>query len=68
MKIIGWNCQGAGRDLRSSNRMGYLAKLMYSTRAQVIFVSEIKTSKYNSAQLNNHFSTAGSFVVPSVGR
>jgi hypothetical protein len=65
MKAIGWNCQGTGRSLDSSKTMDYLARLMSSTRAQVIFVSETRTSKYRPAQLNNRFNVADSFVVPS---
>lgn len=67
MKLIGWNCQGPGRNLNRSSKMGYLDRLLYSTKAQVIFISEIRTSKYNSTQLNNRFNIAGSFVVPSAG-
>lgn len=68
MKLISWNCQWPGRNLDRSTKMSYLANLMYSTKAQVTFVSEIRTSKYNFVQLNNHFNVADSFVVPSVGR
>uniref|UniRef100_A0ACD5UPN6 Uncharacterized protein n=1 Tax=Avena sativa TaxID=4498 RepID=A0ACD5UPN6_AVESA len=67
MKLIGWNCQGPGRNLDRSKKMGYLDNLMSSTKAQVTFVSEIRTSKYNSTQLNNRFNIADSFVVPSAG-
>uniref|UniRef100_A0ACD5X0L9 Uncharacterized protein n=1 Tax=Avena sativa TaxID=4498 RepID=A0ACD5X0L9_AVESA len=47
--------------------MGYLAKLMSSTGAHVTFISEIRTSKYDSMHLNSRFNIADSFVVPSVG-
>jgi exonuclease III len=67
MKFIGWNCQGPGTNLDTSPKMGYLSKLMYSTGAQVTFISEIRTSKYNSRQLNTRFNIADSFIVPSVG-
>jgi hypothetical protein len=67
MKAIGWNCQGTGRGLGSSKTMDYLANLMSSTRAQVIFVSETRTSRYSTSHLNNHFNIADSFVVPSRG-
>ena len=67
MKAIGWNCRGAGRGLSSSKKMDYLAYLMSSTRAQVIFISETRTSRYSSNQLNNHFNIEDSIVVPSRG-
>ena len=68
MKFIGWNCRGMGKDLSSSTKMEYLAKLMNSTCAQVTFVSEIRTSRYSSSHLNSRFNNNDSFVVPSVGR
>jgi hypothetical protein len=67
MKMIGWNCQGAGRALGSSKKMDYLANLISSTRAQVCFVSETKSSRYSPSQLNNRFNIADNFVVPSRG-
>jgi hypothetical protein len=67
MKMIGWNCQGKGRNLNSSKKMEFLAKLMYSTGAQVIFISETRSSKCTTMQLNNRFNIADSFVVPSNG-
>jgi hypothetical protein len=68
MKFVGWNCQGAGKNLRRSTKMEYLAKFMNSTGAQITFVSETQTSRYNSSKLNSHFNVADSFVVPSEGR
>jgi hypothetical protein len=65
--MIGWNCQGKGKNLHSSSKMGYLANLMSSTGAQLIFVSETRSSKCTSVQLNNHFNIADSYVVPSNG-
>jgi hypothetical protein len=47
--------------------MDYLARLMNSTRAQVTFVSETRSSKITPVQLNVRFNIANSFVVPSVG-
>lgn len=67
MKFIGWNCQGKGRNLASSPKMEYLAKLLNSTGAQIAFISETRSSGCNSSQLNSRFSTVGSFVVPSDG-
>jgi hypothetical protein len=68
LKLVGWNCRGMGKDLDSSTKMEYLARLMNSTSAQITFISEIRTSRYNSSHLNSRFNTAGSFVVPSNGR
>jgi hypothetical protein len=47
--------------------MEYLAKLLNSTGAQITFFFETRSSTYNSSQINSHFSTMGSFVVPSDG-
>ncbi|XP_071676984.1 uncharacterized protein [Lolium perenne] len=44
MKAIGWNCNGMGKSLRSE-KMCYLARMIYSTKAQITFASEIKSSK-----------------------
>ena len=50
-----------------NERMNYLAKLPYSTKAHVIFVSEIKSSKVRSVDLVNRFDVTNGFVVPSRG-
>ena len=47
--------------------MLYLANLMRSTKTQVTFVSEIKSSKVRSVDLVNRFDVANGFVVPSRG-
>jgi hypothetical protein len=47
--------------------MEHLSRLMNSTGAQISFILETRSSRYNSSQINAHFSTAGSFVVPSNG-
>jgi hypothetical protein len=40
---------------------------MYSTGAQVTFVSETRSSKCTASQLKARFNLTGSFVVPSEG-
>jgi hypothetical protein len=67
MKMIGWNCQGKGKNLHNSSKIEFLDRLMLSTGVQITFVSETRTSRYNSSQLNNRFNIADSFVVPSIG-
>ena len=64
MRTLGWNCQGMGKSLGSS-KMTYLARMMHSTSPQVIFVSEIKSSKVKSADLVSRFNISDGFVVPS---
>jgi hypothetical protein len=67
MKAIGGNCQGKGRALGSA-KMCYLAKLVFSTKAQIIFVSEMKSSKVNSSDLIQRFDMDDGVMVPSRGR
>ena len=65
--MVGWNCRGKGRNLDTSKKMEYLARLKSLTGAQVLFVSETRSSKCTVGQLNNRFNTAGSYVMPSNG-
>lgn len=67
MKAMGWNCQGMGKSL-DSTKMCHLARMISSTKAQVIFVSEIKFSKIKPADLVARFSMSDSIVVPSKRR
>jgi hypothetical protein len=64
MNFLSWNCRGVGKNL-DSNKMEYLAKLIYSTHAKVIFVSETLASKYTPVDLANRFPIQDSFVVPA---
>uniref|UniRef100_A0ACD5W649 Uncharacterized protein n=1 Tax=Avena sativa TaxID=4498 RepID=A0ACD5W649_AVESA len=64
MKALGWNCQGMGKSL-GSVKMSHLARMIYSTKPQVTFVSEIKSSKVKSSDHNARFNMYNSFVVPS---
>jgi hypothetical protein len=64
MKALGWNCGGMGKSL-SSEKMMHLARMIHSAKPQVIFISEIKSSKVKSSDLNARFNMNNSFVVPS---
>ena len=67
MRALGWNCQGMGKSLGSS-KMTHLARLVNSTKPQVIFVSEVKYSKICSVDLIAKFNMCDSYVVPSQRR
>jgi predicted metal-binding protein len=64
MRALGWNCQGMGKNL-GSEKMMHLAQMMYFAKPQVTFVSEIKSSKIKTNDLNIRFNMSNSFVVPS---
>jgi hypothetical protein len=67
MRALGWNCQGMGKSL-GSEKMNHLARMMSATKPQVTFVSEIKSSKIKSHDLNTRFNMSNSYVVPSQRR
>ena len=67
MKALGWNCQGMGRNL-GSPKMNHLARMIASAKPQVIFISEIKSSKVSPANLAARFNIADAIVVPSLHR
>jgi hypothetical protein len=67
MKALGWNCQGMGKSL-GSPKMCHLAKMIYATKAQVTFISEIKSSKVSANDLATRFNMCDAIVVPSRGR
>uniref|UniRef100_A0ACD5ZJE8 Uncharacterized protein n=1 Tax=Avena sativa TaxID=4498 RepID=A0ACD5ZJE8_AVESA len=64
MKALGWNCQGMGRSLRSG-KMSHLTRMIHSTKPQVVFVSEIKSSKVKTSDLVTRFNMNDAIVVPS---
>jgi hypothetical protein len=64
MRALGWNCQGMGKNL-GSQKMQHLARMIYSAKPQVTFISEIKSSKIKSNDLNARFNMSNSFVLPS---
>jgi hypothetical protein len=54
MRALGWNCQGMSKNL-GSEKMMHLARMIYSGKPQVTFVSEIKSSKVKCFDLNARF-------------
>ena len=64
MRMLGWNCQGTGKGL-GNPKMCHLARMIVATRAQVIFISEVKNSKCSPDNLVTRFNMADSIVVPS---
>lgn len=64
MSLLSWNCRGMGGHL-GSRKMQHLQRLIYSTNAKVIFISETKSSKVTASDLIHHFHVANSHVVPA---
>lgn len=64
MSFMSWNCRGIGGHL-GSRKMQHLQRLIHSTQAKVIFISETKCSKFSASDLVNHFHVANSHVVPA---
>ncbi|GJM93093.1 hypothetical protein PR202_ga09619 [Eleusine coracana subsp. coracana] len=67
MSHLSWNCQGSGRSL-SSPTANHLARLKLSTKAQIIFISETRSSRITKTHLINRYSVVDSYVVPSEGQ
>ncbi|GJM87687.1 hypothetical protein PR202_ga03665 [Eleusine coracana subsp. coracana] len=67
MSLLSWNCQGSGRSL-SSTTTSHLARLITSTHAQVIFVSETKSAHITKSQLISRYSLHDAHVVPAAGQ
>ncbi|GJN40476.1 hypothetical protein PR202_gb29691 [Eleusine coracana subsp. coracana] len=67
MAHLSWNFRGSGGNLNNPI-VNHLARLITSTKAQVIFVSETRTSKISQSQLVNRFSVTDSHVVPATGQ
>ncbi|KAJ1262464.1 hypothetical protein BS78_09G109700 [Paspalum vaginatum] len=66
MSLIAWNCRGSGESLRSP-KMLHLTRLISSTSAQVIFISETRKSKTKRSTLINTFTLSDAFIVPADG-
>ena len=66
MTLLTWNCQGSGGSLRSS-KMTHLARQITSTKAQVCFISETKSSTISRSSLINRFNASDALVIPALG-
>ena len=53
-----------GRNL-GSEKMAFLARMIHSAKPQIIFVSEIKSTKVKSSDLSARFNMNDALVVPS---
>jgi hypothetical protein len=67
MSFLAWNCRGYGGSLGSS-KMLHLDRLIKSTNAQVIFISETRNSRITNTALINRFQVDHAHVVPSQGQ
>ena len=66
MSLLAWNCQGSGGSLDSA-KMKHLSRLIASTNAQVIFISETKNSSITSSDLINRFNLDNAHIVSADG-
>ncbi|GJN35577.1 hypothetical protein PR202_gb24367 [Eleusine coracana subsp. coracana] len=65
--LLSWNCQSSGPSL-SSTTLTHLARLISSTRVQVIFISETRSVHITKSQLISHYSLQDAHVVPAAGQ
>jgi hypothetical protein len=66
MNQLAWNCQGSGGKLVSS-KMLHLLRLVTSTQAKLIFISETRNSTITKHSLINRFNMEDAHIVPSQG-
>lgn len=67
MTLLSWNCRGSGGSLGSS-KMQHLARLINSTNAQVIFISETRNSSITNKSLKRRFGVDHAYIVPAQGQ
>jgi hypothetical protein len=63
MSLLAWNCQISGGRLTSST-MNHIHRLVTSTKAKVIFISETRNSRFSKTALINHFNVSNAYIVP----
>ena len=66
MSLLSWNCQGIGGSL-DSPKMRHLARLISSTNAQVIFISETRNTRITKTELVNKFNLDNAYIISAEG-